>query len=119
MEVDHDPVAVRLRRGLALAAPPGGEILVELVELAGRGGEALRLGALAGAGRFALEMRVVLGQPQQRGRGELGLLGDSGWPYDRGAGGGRLEADAVEPRERRDEDRRLVQELCARRPVAQ
>ncbi|HZE29690.1 MAG TPA: PHP domain-containing protein, partial [Gaiellaceae bacterium] len=96
MEVGHDPVAAAQRLGLALRAPPRREAAVELVQLARGGGEALRLRALARTLAFAPAMSVVLGQPEQGGRGQLGLLGQAGRPDDCRSGRGGLERDPVE-----------------------
>ncbi len=57
--------------------------------------------ALDAAPRLLRELRaerLVLGQPRQRRRGELGLLLDSRWRRDRGAGRRRLERDARQAR---------------------
>jgi hypothetical protein len=118
VQVGGEPFAVAQRSHGAVAAARR-QVGVDRVEVAGRGTEALALGALPRARLLALSVRVVLGEAQDLGRRELRLLGQARRRHDRAAGCRGLQRHAVEALKRRDEDRGLVQQRRPRLPVPQ
>ena len=117
MEVGEDPVPVRERVRRPGCPPPLAEALVQLLEL---GADVVERLALDSAPRFLGELlaeRLVLGEPGQRRRGELGLLLHSRGRRDRSSGRGRLERDARQAFERRHEDRGLGEDRRSALPV--
>ena len=119
VEVAEDPLAVgeRVRRR-ARPMTPFGELLVQRVELAGYVGEALAFGLPERALGLAPAKVGVLGEPCDLGARKLGLLSHPGRCGDCTTGCRCLEPDAVQPRERRDEDAGLREERRSRRAVA-
>ena len=73
--------------------------------------EALACGAVASLSLTALAERVVLGETSELGSAELGLQLRSRRRGDRTPRGGGFERDATEPVERRNEDRRVREQL--------
>ncbi len=118
VEVAEDPLAVGERIGRPPRAPPAGDAPVHLVQLAGDIREGPALDAPAGFVAQLLAEGLVLGEPRERGGGELGLLLHSGRRGDRRTGRGGFERDPREPVERGHEDRGLLQERRAGAPVA-
>ena len=119
VEVAEDPLAVGERLGRrARPMTSFGELLVQRVELAGDVGEALAFGLPERALGLAPAKVGVLGEPCDLGARELGLLSHPGRCGDCTTGCCCLEPDAVQPRERRDEDAGLREERRSRRAVA-
>src|SRR5213592_1179980 len=117
VQVANDPLTARERILLAACATSLRQLPVERVVLARELREGLPFGALAVLLSFALPQLVVFRQPRGRCAGELRLHSKTGRRGDRCACGGGFERDAVEPLERGDEDRRLVEQGGARRAV--
>ena len=93
-------------------------LFVELLELGRDVCEGLALDASSRLLRQSLTERRVLREAGERRGRELRLLVDSRRRRDRRAGGCGLERHAGEALERRDEDRRLVEERGPARTVA-
>src|SRR5439155_3833910 len=118
VEVCHDPRPIGERIGRRAFLAARAERAVNPLELGGDRGEGLPFRLGASAALLTLAELTVVRETRGRGGRELGLVLDSPRGRDRAARRLRLEVDAREALDARDEDRSLVEDRGACGAVA-